>query len=128
VRRAYYRTGDRVGLGAGGYEFLGRVDDQVQIQGHRVELGEVEAALRAEDGVSEAAAVPVAAPDGTNAGLFGVVTGDGLDPERLVRGLRDRLPAYAVPGRVVPVEAMPLNANGKLDRAELRRSLGAATG
>ncbi|MCW6010645.1 amino acid adenylation domain-containing protein, partial [Micromonospora sp. CPCC 205371] len=120
-----YRTGDVVRWRADGQlEFLGRSDDQVKVRGHRIELGEVEAALAACDGVSRAA---VAVRDGRLVGY--AVTSD-------VEGVREavarRLPAYMVPSAIVGLAELPLNANGKLDRKALplptfTRSRGPAT-
>jgi amino acid adenylation domain-containing protein len=127
-RRAFYRTGDRVRrLPGGGYAFVGRTDHQVKVRGHRVELGEVEAAMRRQPGVEEAAAIPLADGDGAIHGLAGAVTGTAIDPAALLEHLRSALPPYAVPRRIMRLESMPRNANGKLDRGRLRDEL-AGTG
>jgi acyl carrier protein len=113
-----YRTGDLVRRRAdGALEFLGRLDDQVKIRGFRVELGEVEAALTAEPGVRQAAAR--ASADGQT--LLGfLVPGDDPPDLRAVReNLARRLPAYLVPDRLTTLPGLPLNHNGKLDRAAL---------
>ncbi|MEV4490018.1 amino acid adenylation domain-containing protein [Micromonospora coxensis] len=108
-----YRTGDLVRYRAdGGLEFLGRSDQQVKVRGHRLELGEVEGALRAAPGVREAAA----ALHGDR--LLGYVTGD-VDPEQVRARLATVLPGYAVPSAVLVLPALPLTPNGKLDRAAL---------
>ncbi|MFE9427311.1 amino acid adenylation domain-containing protein [Kitasatospora sp. NPDC006697] len=108
-----YRTGDLVRYRAdGGLEFLGRSDHQVKVRGHRVELGEVEAALLADPGVRQAAA----ALHGEV--LVGYVTG-GADPERLRARLAKLLPGYAVPQTVLVLAELPTTPNGKLDRAAL---------
>ncbi|GLW34743.1 non-ribosomal peptide synthetase [Actinoplanes regularis] len=108
-----YRTGDLVRYRAdGGLEFLGRRDQQVKVRGHRLELGEVEGALRAAPGVREAAA----ALHGDR--LVGYVTGD-VDAERVRAGLAAVLPGYAVPSTVLALPALPLTPNGKLDRSAL---------
>ncbi|WP_229068494.1 non-ribosomal peptide synthetase/MFS transporter [Actinoplanes sp. DH11] len=118
-----YRTGDTVRRRADGVlEFLGRADDQVKINGHRIELGEVETALAALPGV-RAAAVAVRADRAGTARLAGYVVPDGsADPpdlERLRRRLHDALPHYAVPAALVALPALPMSPNGKLDRAAL---------
>ncbi|MEW5928253.1 MAG: amino acid adenylation domain-containing protein, partial [Gemmatimonadota bacterium] len=113
-----YRTGDRVRrLASGDLEFLGRVDQQVKVRGFRVEPGEVEAALLAHSGVREC--VVVAREDAPGeprlvAYFVGAAAADGL------RGhLRARLPAHMVPAAFVSLAALPLSANGKVDRAAL---------
>ncbi|MEU8620491.1 amino acid adenylation domain-containing protein [Streptomyces sp. NPDC048623] len=108
-----YRTGDLVRHRYDGtLEFLGRLDDQVKVRGHRIELGEVEAALRACPGVRQAAA----ALRGTI--LVGYVTGTA-EPDRLRAVLAAALPAYAVPSALVVLDALPTTPNGKLDRGAL---------
>ncbi|WP_460428284.1 condensation domain-containing protein, partial [Azotobacter armeniacus] len=117
-----YRTGDRVKLlGDGSLEFLGRVDDQVKIRGYRVELGEVVQALRAQAEVGEAEVIARDGEDGRS-GLYGYVvarTGERIDAEVLRERLGKVLPDYMVPSAIVVLEALPLNANGKVDRKAL---------
>lgn len=112
-----YRTGDRVRwLSGGGLAFLGRRDHQVKIRGHRVELGAVEAALRAVPGVHDAVAVP----NSGNTALVGFVHGDpGFAAEEARTLLAQRLPAAMVPARVVRLDHFPLMFNGKVDRGRL---------
>jgi amino acid adenylation domain-containing protein len=118
--RRLYRTGDRVRrLPAAGYAYLGRSDQQVKVRGHRVELGEVELALRGAAGVEDAIVVPWASAPGETTGLAGFVTGAGVAPDRLTELLRESLPPYAVPDRIRVIDDMPRNANGKTDRAVL---------
>ncbi|MCR3750351.1 non-ribosomal peptide synthetase [Lentzea californiensis] len=108
-----YRTGDIARWVPGrGLEFAGRRDGQVKIRGHRVELGEVEAVLGALPGVRAAAA----AIDGTR--LVGYVVGD-LAPDEVREAMAQRVPDHLVPAVVVPLDALPVNHNGKLDRAAL---------
>ncbi|HET9985575.1 MAG TPA: amino acid adenylation domain-containing protein, partial [Longimicrobiales bacterium] len=112
-----YRTGDRARWRADGVlEYLGRLDQQVKIRGFRVELGEVEAALREHPAVRECAVVERA---GRLVGY--IVAGEGSEPEpaALRRHLAARLPEHMVPAALVALEALPLSANGKLDRAAL---------
>lgn len=124
-----YRTGDRTRrLTDGTIEFLGRVDDQVKIRGHRVELGEVEHALRAHPGVASAVVVLREDASGDPAlvafavprtGDYAVSHSDRPTPERLTEWLQSRLPAHMIPGTVVLLDTLPLTANGKVDRAKL---------
>ncbi|MFF0577588.1 amino acid adenylation domain-containing protein [Streptosporangium saharense] len=108
-----YRTGDRVRWrNDGQLEFLGRDDDQVKVRGFRVELGEIEARLLACPGVGQAA---VAVRDGV---LVGYIVG-APEGEDLARLLGATLPAYMVPSLWVRLDALPLNRNGKIDRAAL---------
>lgn len=131
-----YRTGDRVRrLPDGTIEFLGRADDQVKIRGHRVELGEVEHALRAHPGV--AGAVVVMRDDAAGqptlvafavarTGDYAVSHSDRPTPERLSEWLATRLPAHMIPGSIVLIDAIPLTANGKVDRAKLPSTVASA--
>jgi amino acid adenylation domain-containing protein len=115
-----YLTGDRVmepGAGAP-LEYLGRLDSQIKVLGHRVELGEVEAAIREEAG-AEAVAVGWPRTETGAAGIVAFVADDSLDTLRLRRALTARLPSYMVPRELRPVAELPLNANGKRDRNAL---------
>jgi len=131
-----YRTGDLARWRADGtLEFLGRVDDQIKIHGFRVEPGEAAAALRTHPGVRES--LVLAAGEGAQRHLVGYVTpADGVDPGSLRPSLlRDflasRLPEYLIPAGFKAIDRLPLNANGKVDRAALpapeRETLGPAT-
>ncbi|MEU6556319.1 amino acid adenylation domain-containing protein [Streptomyces sp. NPDC046915] len=111
----WYRTGDRVARQHGQLVHLGRLDQQVKVRGYRVELGEIEAALRAQPGVRDALVVAVPVAHGES-GLEAVCTGSDLAPEALLAALRLRLPAYMVPGGLTVYDELPLNANGKVDR------------
>ncbi len=126
-----YRTGDLGRLLPGGdIEFLGRTDFQVKLRGYRIELGEIESRLREVGGVGEA--VVVAREDGAGEKrLVAYYTQVGLEPgePREPKGaldsqaLRERLgaqlPEYMVPAAFVALPAMPLTANGKIDRKAL---------
>ncbi|MCA2211707.1 non-ribosomal peptide synthetase [Jidongwangia harbinensis] len=117
-----YRTGDRAAWSPDGQlVFHGRDDTQVKIRGHRIELGEVEAALAGCTDVAAAAAA-VHTDDQRRPRLVGYVTttpGGSFDPSRLRAELPASLPAYAVPASFVRLDAMPLGATGKLDRSAL---------
>ena len=115
-----YRTGDLARRTAGGLlEYLGRIDDQVKIRGHRVEPGEVQAALTAIAGVRAAAVVArTTAEQGTH--LVAYLTGEReIAPALLRAELARTLPGPLIPAAWRWVEALPLTPNGKLDRAAL---------
>jgi amino acid adenylation domain-containing protein len=121
----HYRTGDRVRRpeGDGPLTYRGRVDQQIKVLGHRVELGEIEAAIRRFTDID--AAVALGWPP-TSAGVGGVVAFVGdttLDVGPLLTSLRRVLPPYMVPREIHLVETLPLNANGKYDRNALRAQL-----
>ena len=134
-----YRTGD-LGryLPDGNLEFLGREDHQVKIQGFRVELGEIESALLAHHGVDAAVAAALGAAQGerrlvayvTRARAERAERRSSPDGDGFVSSLREhlhaRLPAYMVPSQVVLLDALPLTANGKVDRASLPVPAGSA--
>ncbi|BCJ37378.1 hypothetical protein Athai_48810 [Actinocatenispora thailandica] len=113
-----YRTGDLgVRTADGAIEFLGRLDDQVKLRGLRIELGEIAAALRDQPGVLDAAMVVREDRPGDQR-LVGYLVGDA-DPAQLRTALGAELPDYMVPATLVPIPALPVTANGKLDRAAL---------
>lgn len=121
----WYRTGD---LGRfwpdGTIEFLGRADSQVKIRGHRIELGEIEAALKEHPLVKDVVAMPVSGARGIRRlGAYLVLREPAADEEGLFRTLeaflRDRVPEYMVPSAFMALDALPLSANGKLDRKAL---------
>ncbi|WP_225845354.1 amino acid adenylation domain-containing protein [Streptomyces sp. HPF1205] len=123
--RHWYRTGDRVAVLDGVLVHLGRTDHQVKLRGHRVELGEIEAALRRQPGVREAIVVTVATSDGEQE-VEAAVTGPGCEPDGLYAALADRLPPYMRPRRITVLDQLPLNTNGKIDRPALLKHLGYA--
>lgn len=116
-----YRTGDRVRLlGADRFLYLGRRDDQVKLRGFRIELGEVEAGLRRQPGVQEAAVRLMG--EGDEAMLVGYVearAGVTLNRLALRKGLQASLPHYMVPARLMLLDALPKTGSGKLDRKAL---------
>ncbi|WP_193191967.1 non-ribosomal peptide synthetase [Microbulbifer taiwanensis] len=117
VGERLYRTGDLVRWnGDGQLEYLGRVDHQVKIRGLRIELGEIEAQLLAQAPVREAAVV--AAGERLLA-YVSTRSGQAIDSAQLLARLGEQLPDYMVPAALLELEALPLNANGKLDRKAL---------
>jgi amino acid adenylation domain-containing protein len=123
--RVYYRTGDRVRrpLGDGALTYVGRLDHQIKVFGHRVELGEVEAALRQEPGVHAAVAVGWPPTTSGYGGVAAFVVGIGLDPAAIRSSLQAKLPGPAVPQTIRALAAFPHNASGKTDRQALVRLL-----
>ncbi|MGW9045339.1 amino acid adenylation domain-containing protein [Streptomyces lydicus] len=120
-----YRTGD-LGryLPDGTIEFLGRADSQVKIQGHRIELGEVEAALLRRPDVRAAAAVAEGERGGPRR-LVGYAVSSTTE-EELRAALGRELPGYMVPARIVLLDELPLTDNGKVDRRLLPSPQGTA--
>lgn len=115
-----YRSGDRARYRADGeLTFLGRRDAQVKIRGFRVETGEIEAALTGLDGVRDAAVIARRDPARGDALVAYLVADGPLPVETLLAHLRRTLPDYMLPGRFVTLDALPLTANGKLDRRAL---------
>jgi amino acid adenylation domain-containing protein len=116
-----YRTGDLVRrLGDGSLEYLGRVDEQLKVRGHRIEPGEIESALAEHAGVREC--VVMARGAGAGARLVAYVVADGEAApaaDELRRHLLLRLPDYMVPSAFVALDQLPLAMNGKLDRKSL---------
>lgn len=122
--RTFYKTGDRVVWPEDGpMLYLGRVDNQIKIQGYRVELGEIEAVLREVSGAEVAIAVGwPATPSGAD-GVVAFVGNPEADAGEVLEAARGRLPGYMQPSAVHLVETFPLNANGKVDRKALKARL-----
>ncbi|MBB4846272.1 amino acid adenylation domain-containing protein, partial [Paucibacter oligotrophus] len=116
-----YRTGDLVRWnGEGQLEYMGRIDHQVKVRGFRIELGEIEAQLLAKDGVREAVVVARDGPGGARlVGYVSAAAEQAIDPAALRERLGRQLPDYMVPSAIVVLVALPLNANGKVDRKAL---------
>lgn len=124
-----YRTGDLVRLREdGGYDFIGRKDDQVKVRGYRIELGEIESRLAALPEIAMAAVKVVEDPPGNRfIAAYAVpernARGDGLDvlESRLAlevlarKGLHAVLPVFMLPGAYIFLDSLPLTANGKVD-------------
>ncbi|MEO8486572.1 MAG: amino acid adenylation domain-containing protein [Betaproteobacteria bacterium] len=120
--RRLYRTGDRVRLRDDlAIEFLGRRDRQVKVRGHRIELEEVEAALARLPAVREAVVALRGDTSDTRQIVAYLVPADpsAPPPPNLVRELRRSLPEFMLPGAIVWLPALPLNASGKIDRGAL---------
>lgn len=115
--RESYRTGDRVReLPSGEFEFLGRIDDQIKINGYRIEPGEIQDALLLLEGVTEAVVV---VPESAPVLVAYFVSEEELDIPMMQQQLRGRLPSYLVPDHFVRLERMPMTSGGKIDRRAL---------
>tara|TARA_R110000782_G_scaffold57258_18_gene119715 strand:- start:946 stop:5172 length:4227 start_codon:yes stop_codon:yes gene_type:complete len=119
----WYRSGDRVRMMPdGAIAYLGRADDQVKVRGQRIELGEIDAALVADPAIESAAAVVVG--EGENAVVAACVVPAGplerrFDLDSVLERVSDRLTRAMLPARLVPVSALPINRNGKIDRTRV---------
>ncbi|MEJ3742528.1 amino acid adenylation domain-containing protein [Actinomycetes bacterium KLBMP 9797] len=115
-----YRTGD---LGRWRYDgtiqFMGRADRQVKVNGHRIELGEIETVLGRLPAVRQAVASALSGPDGRPRLVAYVTTSEPADERVLASALRERLPDYMVPSRLVLLDDMPVTDNGKVDYRRL---------
>jgi D-alanine--poly(phosphoribitol) ligase subunit 1 len=125
--KRWYRSGDlAMRDSAGRFHFLGRIDNQVKILGHRIELDEIDAHLRHVSGADLVSAVAWPLAQGMHGMAHGIVAFVGapaVDHEQVVGALKARLPAYMLPRRVIAMPDLPLNASGKVDRHALRRLL-----
>jgi amino acid adenylation domain-containing protein len=114
-----YRTGDKVRYRPDGQlEFMGRVDNQVKIRGHRVETGEIEAILIQHERVSEAMVIALDDNEATGKQLVAYIVaaqGESLTPGELRDHIKERLPSYMLPAAFVLLEQFPLTHNGKID-------------
>ncbi|MFE7268096.1 amino acid adenylation domain-containing protein [Streptomyces sp. NPDC057592] len=122
--RTWYRTGDVAKFNDDGeFIFLGRIDQQVKINGMRVEPGEIEGELNNQKGVTRSAVVAVAGSAVSTARLVAFVCGNELTEgagSEIQRELRKHLPSYLVPHRIEVISEFPLNSNGKIDRSALK--------
>lgn len=121
-----YRTGDTARyLPDGTIGFVGRKDSQVKIRGNRIELAEVEALVAAIDFVAQAAVLAVADGDSKRLVAYVVLApgasfeNDARLTDEIARQVMEKAPAYMAPGFVVPVDSIPQNANGKVDKRKL---------
>ncbi|HEX7241918.1 MAG TPA: amino acid adenylation domain-containing protein, partial [Longimicrobiaceae bacterium] len=117
-----YRTGDRVRrLPGGGLEFLGRMDQQVKVRGHRIEPAEIEAVLAEHPAVREVVVLAREfGPGDLRLVAYVAAEHDDTPSEAVLRAwLRERLPEHMVPAALVTLERLPLTGNGKVDRAAL---------
>ncbi|MDX2086241.1 MAG: amino acid adenylation domain-containing protein [Kofleriaceae bacterium] len=122
-----YRTGDLVRWRTdGNLEFVGRIDGQVKIRGYRIELGEIEAVFTEHPAVRGAAVVARSLDRGEKQLVAYVVLGAAVTPAELGEYARARLPDYMVPARLIVIDAIPISATGKVNKAALPDETGAA--
>jgi acyl-coenzyme A synthetase/AMP-(fatty) acid ligase len=121
----HYRTGDRVRRPLPGQPmtYHGRMDQQIQLLGERVELGEIEAAVRDESGVDAVVAIGWPRTETGASGIEVFVGERNIDPAEVIRRLKSRLPVHMVPRRLNLLAELPLNSNGKFDRRALAEML-----
>ncbi|MDK1288851.1 non-ribosomal peptide synthase/polyketide synthase [Pseudoalteromonas umbrosa] len=122
IQTRWYRTGDKVRqTGRDEYEFLGRLDHQVKVNGHRIELKEIEYYANNIIGVSDAVANVIQGDDGIARIFLYVISSDeSVDfAEQVKWELSKSVPQYMQPAAVVLSDAFPLNANGKVDLKQL---------
>lgn len=124
--QVHYRTGDRVRRGGadGLLRYVGRLDSQIKVHGHRVELGEVEAVLRQVSGLEAAVALGWPPSPGGASGVVAFLGSTEVDVAALLVAVAGQLPDYMVPRQVHLLAELPVNVNGKFDRAQLRQRLG----
>ncbi len=117
----FYRTGDLAHWRDGILHFSGRTDSQIKIRGFRVELGEIETAVRKilSRGSSAVATVAIAWPPDADPARYIVaaVESTEIDAVDVIRDLRDLLPIYLIPSSIITIPNFPKNVNGKIDRA-----------
>lgn len=116
-----YRTGDLARwLPDGNIEYLGRKDDQVKIRGYRIELGEIETVLAQHETVKQCVVIAREDTSGGSKQLVAyVVPESALSKEEIMNYLYKKLPDYMIPNMLVELDALPLNANGKINKKAL---------
>jgi amino acid adenylation domain-containing protein len=115
-----YCTGDKARwLPDGNIEFMGRIDDQVKIRGYRIELGEVETFIQQAPGIKQAVVMAKADQQGIKRLVAYVVSDGELNRTALHDYLKEWLPGYMIPGIIIGIEKIPINANGKADKKRL---------
>jgi len=113
-----YKTGDIGKLNSRGeLIFVSRRDYQIKHMGHRIELGEIEVSANMTDAVKMAACIY----DKTKGKIVLFYVGD-CDEKSLTASLKERLPRYMIPNKILRLDKMPLTANGKLNRVKLAES------
>lgn len=122
-QKAYF-TGDILRVDSDNlYYYMGRVDHQVKVRGHRVELGEIESALIGNPSVLEAVVVPVSLSNqGYDKQLIAFIkTQQSIRTDLIEKALSEKLPEYMIPSQIMVVSEIPYNQNGKIDRIALEQ-------
>jgi amino acid adenylation domain-containing protein len=122
--RVYYRSGDLVARAANGeLVYTGRADLQVKLRGYRIELSDIEAAVRGHEPVSDAVVLVHEFKPGDQRLVCAYTAREGADPDpsALQRHVKELLPSYMYPARYLRLETMPRTVNGKADRAAVAR-------
>lgn len=121
----WYRTGDLVVRDQDqNLHILGRKDHQIQLAGHRVELSEVDQALRMASNSGLVASIPWPIHSGTVGGIVSFIVSDGpLDEQAILNKCREHLPPYMLPSRIIGLSSLPATTSGKIDRNALRNML-----
>ncbi|MFY0631880.1 MAG: amino acid adenylation domain-containing protein, partial [Flavobacteriaceae bacterium] len=115
-----YRTGDQVRrLADGKLEFLGRLDDQVKVRGYRIELGEVENLINECKSITQSKVLAIKDPTGSNRLAAYVVTNEVFNYQKIRDQISDKMPEFMVPSLIKPLDSLPLNLNGKIDKKAL---------
>ncbi|MDO6434612.1 amino acid adenylation domain-containing protein [Flavitalea sp. BT771] len=115
-----YRTGDRARwLPDGNIEFIGRKDEQVKIRGYRIEAGEIEVALQGHASIDTAFVMARTNALGENELIAYVVCHEALNRSSIRSHIGKTLPSYMIPAHIVPIDAIPMTAHGKVDRTRL---------
>ena len=113
-----YKTGDLARLNEKGeYIYISRKDFQIKRMGYRIELGEIEAAAISLKGIKSAAAVC----DSESGRILLICEGKVKEPEQISETLKKKIPSYMLPDEIIKIKVMPYNANGKIDRAKLKK-------
>lgn len=121
--KRWYLTGDLAFRDiSGNFHCLGRIDNQVKINGYRIELEEIDAHLRLSCGEDLVCSIALLQPDGTAKGIVSFVANE-VDEDKIIATLKAKLPYYMIPSRIISLKEMPLNASGKVDRRALLSSL-----
>ena len=122
--KRWYRTGDLALRDADGeFYCLGRIDNQVKVMGYRVELEEIDAHLRTVTGADIVGSIAWPVDNGAARGIVSFVHAHSIDAEQVIEALKERIPSYMVPSRVIALKEMPLSSNGKVNRHALRQLL-----
>ena len=121
----WYRTGDLAKQDEKQcFHYLGRIDNQVKILGHRVELGEIDTFLREVSGCEMAVSLAWPLREGHATGIVAFIAGKSMAGEKEIQNYcQKNLPDYMVPKKIYFIETMPLNVNGKIDRLKLQEIL-----